>query len=164
MHAARRHTGLTTVSVGSATDLPYDDGYFDVVCALDIAEHLPDPGRLLAESSRVLRPGKLLVLSTPNPESLGHRLKGRGWHANGDESHIGIRPMNAWRALLAKYAFEIVRDGSDTMWDTPYVRWAPDRFQWPVFIGLAQAMWSIDVAFRWRLGENYVCFARKAAA
>ena len=39
---------------------------FEVVVSMETIEHLPDPARFLDEVSRVLKPGGLLLLSTPN--------------------------------------------------------------------------------------------------
>lgn len=56
-------------AVGSIVSLPYDDAVFDLVCALDIVEHLDDEDRAFAELSRVARPGAAFLFSTPlHPE------------------------------------------------------------------------------------------------
>lgn len=51
---------------GDALALPFDDAAFDVVCAMDFLEHVEDPGRAIAEASRVLRPGGLFFFHTFN--------------------------------------------------------------------------------------------------
>lgn len=51
---------------GDACKLPFADSRFDVVVSFETIEHLPDPERLLAEISRVLRPGGLCICSSPN--------------------------------------------------------------------------------------------------
>ncbi|MGC8873967.1 MAG: class I SAM-dependent methyltransferase [Chloroflexia bacterium] len=55
--------------------LPYGDGLFDAVVFAEVMEHLPgSPLPALEEIRRVLVPGGLLVLSTPNARSLRTRL------------------------------------------------------------------------------------------
>lgn len=49
-----------------ATTLPFGDAACDVVVSFETIEHVGDPGRMLAECRRVLRPGGTLYLSTPN--------------------------------------------------------------------------------------------------
>ncbi len=49
------------------TVFPYQDGSFDVVVSCEILEHfLCDPVHVLAECHRVLKPGGVIVLTTPN--------------------------------------------------------------------------------------------------
>ena len=50
---------------GSATDLPFGDGVFDVVAAFDVVEHCEPEARALAEMARVLAPGGRLLISVP---------------------------------------------------------------------------------------------------
>jgi len=45
--------------------LPLGDDSFDTILLSDVLEHLPEPGRLLAEVSRLLRPGGKLIGNTP---------------------------------------------------------------------------------------------------
>ena len=49
---------------------PFPAKNFDVVVAIEIIEHLENPRRVLRELSRIVKPGGLLVISTPNSESL----------------------------------------------------------------------------------------------
>ena len=50
---------------GKVTALPFPDGSFDLVCALDIIEHVEDDDAALGELARVARPGAALLLSIP---------------------------------------------------------------------------------------------------
>ena len=55
--------------------LPVADATFDAVVSLEGIEHLLLPARCLAEFCRILRPGGVLVLTTPNINNLQSR-----WH------------------------------------------------------------------------------------
>jgi SAM-dependent methyltransferase len=64
--------------------LPFRDGAFDLVLALDFVEHVTDDGLCLDEVRRVLRPGGLLVLSAPSTY--------RGQTLNWLKCRIGMTP------------------------------------------------------------------------
>lgn len=66
---------------GNAYELPFDNGSFDVVCAMDILEHIDKPFRLIQEASRVLRPGGLFFFHTFNRTWMSNLIviKGVDW-------------------------------------------------------------------------------------
>ena len=57
--------GLTTCKVGSATDLPFDDGFFDLIISTDVLEHLlpKDVDRTISEFKRVNKGFCLLAIA-----------------------------------------------------------------------------------------------------
>jgi SAM-dependent methyltransferase len=65
-YAAQRY-GRPNVEfmIGDLQRLEVADASFDVVCAFETIEHLPEPERFVSETRRVLRPGGLLFASTP---------------------------------------------------------------------------------------------------
>lgn len=98
-HCQRR--GLSTIREGSVHELPFDDGDFDAVLSLDVLYHAEvDEERALAEMSRVLRPGGLLVLNLPAFECL------RGSH---DAAVCGVRRYMAYhvRSLLEHHSLRV---------------------------------------------------------
>jgi 2-polyprenyl-3-methyl-5-hydroxy-6-metoxy-1,4-benzoquinol methylase len=52
--------------VGSILDLPFADRSFDVVLSTEVIEHTPRPAQAVRELARMVRPGGLLVVTTPN--------------------------------------------------------------------------------------------------
>ncbi len=64
-YAARRYPAPYVAA--DALRLPFGSG-FDTVVSFETIEHVEDPARFVAECARVLRPGGLLVVSTPNRE------------------------------------------------------------------------------------------------
>jgi SAM-dependent methyltransferase len=57
--------GRARFEVGDATHLPFTDHTFDAVTCIDAINHFSDRPRLLAEWSRVLRPGGRLLFTDP---------------------------------------------------------------------------------------------------
>jgi SAM-dependent methyltransferase len=53
------------VVLGQISSLPFADGAFDLVCALDVIEHVSDDRVALSELSRVTKLGGTLVISAP---------------------------------------------------------------------------------------------------
>lgn len=63
-----------SVARGDAARLPLSDACADVVCAGELLEHVPDPGVVVDEACRVLRPGGTLVLDTVAATALARLL------------------------------------------------------------------------------------------
>ena len=61
----RRQTNRLVVN-GDARRLPFRDGAFGVVICSEMLEHVPYEPRLFSELARVLRPGGVLVVGTPD--------------------------------------------------------------------------------------------------
>ncbi|MDP9065891.1 MAG: class I SAM-dependent methyltransferase, partial [Pseudomonadota bacterium] len=53
------------VTLGQISALPFADGSFDLLCALDVVEHVDDEDGALAEISRVAAPAAVFLLSVP---------------------------------------------------------------------------------------------------
>ena len=58
------------VALSQVASLPFADATFDLVCALDIIEHVEDDDGALSELSRVAKPGSALLISMPLHPSL----------------------------------------------------------------------------------------------
>ncbi len=57
--------GASVDFVGDARVLPVAEGSVNLVLCTQVIEHIPEPGRVLQEIFRVLRPGGTLILSVP---------------------------------------------------------------------------------------------------
>lgn len=62
---------------GDVAELPFEDGAFDLVLAIEVLEHLPDPATALSEIARVA--AGMAILSVPLEPlwRLGNMLRGR---------------------------------------------------------------------------------------
>ena len=74
MLRSARQRGLNVV-LGSAAQLPFADGSFDLVCSFKVLAHVPDIRKAVAEVARVTRPGGHMVLEFYNPWSLRYLAK-----------------------------------------------------------------------------------------
>ena len=104
LEACRERLGVDTVWADFSTNLPFDDGSFDVVVAGETLEHVPYPSIFLAEVRRVLVPGGLFVGSVPN----AYRYKNRinvllGKPLDTDPTHMQFFSLASLRAILAKH-------------------------------------------------------------
>ncbi|NJN67734.1 MAG: class I SAM-dependent methyltransferase [Chloroflexaceae bacterium] len=81
------------VQGNAGVSLPFASASFDLLLASELIEHLPDGRPLLAECSRVLRPGGYAVITTPNLWDVRRvfaRLTGRVWSGDTDPTHINL--------------------------------------------------------------------------
>lgn len=105
-----------SVACGDVVHLPFADSIADVAIAFEIIEHFDRAGQnaLMAELYRVLKPGGVLLLSTPNRYSLeswkgllSYVLRGVVYNAR-DQSHVRILSYAALRSSVQR-GFRIER-------------------------------------------------------
>lgn len=94
--------------LGDAYHLPYETGSMDVVCAMDFLEHVERPQDVIAECSRVLRPGGLFFFHTFNRNFLSWLIviKFMEWFVpntpkNLHVLHLFIKPRELKTMMLA---------------------------------------------------------------
>jgi 2-polyprenyl-6-hydroxyphenyl methylase / 3-demethylubiquinone-9 3-methyltransferase len=70
LRAAQEHAAAGNLLIhyvhASGERLPFPDAVFDVVCCCDVLEHVDDIGIVIAEISRVLKPGGIFFYDTIN--------------------------------------------------------------------------------------------------
>lgn len=96
---------------GDVCFLPFASDCFDLVVSRSVVEHLPDPARAFREFARVLRPGGILVMVTPNkydyvslfarmtPHWFHQRLVSRIFQISGDDIFPTFYRANTPRAI-----------------------------------------------------------------
>lgn len=108
----------------NAPHLPYQDRVFDAASCLDVIEHVLDPRNLLQELARVLRPGGVLVLTTPNTRAYWHILtliRGRFPRTSGDPEgydggHLHYFTFTDVRHLLREAGFDDIEEFGLYQW------------------------------------------------
>lgn len=102
IHVLKRRLGHLphlSLHLGSAENLPFEDGRFDLVIHCEVLEHIENDRRVLSELFRVLQPGGKLVISVPVPpapiEDVEHVREGY--------------TFEEIRQLLQEAGFEVIR-------------------------------------------------------
>ncbi len=119
---AARHdaTGQVRYLLGDAMHLPFADGSFDVVCAMDFLEHVEDPVAVVAEIARVMKPGGVFFFHTFNRNPLAWLviIKGVEWFVKNTPRHMHvlrlfIKPQELARMCAANNLRVKVLHGSE---------------------------------------------------
>jgi SAM-dependent methyltransferase len=152
----------TALQTASAEEIPFADGTFGIVIIKHIVEHLPNPEKAIAEIGRVTAPGGILILATPNLDSLLKPWKGENWIGYQDPTHISLKPPSVWLDWIKGSDYSLLRVFADGFWDVPYIPVLPKQIQKLVFgsLGGFQAMTGlVFLPMRW--GESIIVVARK---
>jgi SAM-dependent methyltransferase len=75
-----------------------------------VIEHLHDPAAALAECRRVLRPGGMLWVATPNLDAPGHRRFGPDYVQLDPPRHLVLFTRRSLAALLERAGFTGIAD------------------------------------------------------
>jgi ubiquinone/menaquinone biosynthesis C-methylase UbiE len=115
-------TGWEFIQTDLDLGLPFDDAMADAIRANQVIEHVREPAAFLTEARRVLRPGGLLVITTPNVRYVRHLVRlvvlGRGpmtsSHPPGestawDDGHLHYLTPGDLRRIARKAGFQQVR-------------------------------------------------------
>jgi SAM-dependent methyltransferase len=160
---ARRNVPAAHFCLQSAEDLGgFPPAAFQVVIAKHVVEHLPHPERAVAEMSRILAPGGVLVLATPNLDSAMRNVKKEKWIGYKDSTHISLKAPGEWLEMLRRNHLSLKRAFSDGFWDAPYMPVIPTSLQKAFFgaPGGLQAIlgWSMIPV---RMGESLIVIAER---
>lgn len=80
---------------------------FDVVCLVDVIEHVADPLALLRSAAQSLAPGGCLMVVTPDLGSIAHKLLGaRWWHFR--LAHVGYFDRASFELAAVRAGLTVV--------------------------------------------------------
>lgn len=159
---AREYDSTHSVNyeLGDAYQLPYANESFEVVCAMDFLEHVEDPGQVVQQVARVLKPNGLFFFHTFNRNFLSWLIviKGVEWFVkNTPENlhvlHLFVKPEELREMCEANHLTVQFLKG-----------FAPKLNQWAFWRMLATRTVSEDFQFEFTnlTLTGYAGFAKKA--
>jgi 2-polyprenyl-3-methyl-5-hydroxy-6-metoxy-1,4-benzoquinol methylase len=150
------------VFTGMLEDARFPDASFDAITLIELIEHLRDPLALLAECRRILRPGGMLMATTPNGESWTARAMGGRWEVfslRAMGGHVSFFNPRSLGLLAERTGFELAR------LETRHVRLAEKgQFPKPVYLLAKLAAGVLDTPARLAgTGHDFTAFFRAKA-
>lgn len=137
-------------------------------------EHLPDPHATLSAAAENLVTGGVLVIATPNPESLGFRILKEKWPHVDAPRHLWLLPIDHLTERAASVGLELIElTTSDTgarRWNTfAWQRHFANSARLPVLrvgalaLGWVVALIAAPFERRGRNGSSYTAVFRRAS-
>lgn len=131
---AMRTGAYERVHVADGSRIPEPPDTFDWVIANSVLEHIPEPGPVLAEATRLLKPGGRLWITVPGPDfhaalagpgMLGALLgRGEEYYQRLDRrlQHLRYWSAGEWSAHMLRYGLQVTHH-SDYMPSADARRW-----------------------------------------
>lgn len=150
-----------TIHTGTLDTAPWPDGFFDAVVLLEVIEHLQSPSAYMEQIKRLVRPGGMMVLATPNIHSLAYALLGRKWDPVGPNDHLYLFAPKTLERLLNRYGFAIHHLHTLATDLETWRRW----LRYPALQWLAPALRKVSpvVTDRLLLGDGIFLVARRTS-
>jgi 2-polyprenyl-3-methyl-5-hydroxy-6-metoxy-1,4-benzoquinol methylase len=92
------------IFIGTLEAAAFPENYFSVIHFSHLIEHVPDPSLFLTEVRRILAPGGMAIITTPNRQGLQARLLGRNWRS-AIADHLTLFSKKTFAQLLKKAGF-----------------------------------------------------------
>ncbi len=100
--------GINAVTGDNPAALLQNRPAYDVIALWHVVEHMSDPWRLLDCAATRLAPGGVLVVATPNPDSLQFGLLGAAWPHVDAPRHICLIPARTLAARMRNHGLTLV--------------------------------------------------------
>ena len=95
------------VYCGELEHATFHENFFDAIVAIEVIEHVDNPDNFIADIQRILKPGGILYLVTPNTQSLSGKLLGYRWWSY-RRMHLYYFSKNSLSKFLRKKNFSIM--------------------------------------------------------
>ena len=137
---ANRRLGQALVEVGTVETANIPRGCFDAVIGCDVLEHVRNPRAFLAAVYEYLRPGGVVLLITPSPDSWSRKILGRHWMEYKTE-HLFYFSKASLVRLLEQAGFQgMAISANRKVLSLDYLNHHFQRFSVPLFSSLLRGL------------------------
>lgn len=150
---AKLHLKRTILIKHDGQDIPFPDDGIDIVCSLQVIEHLERPQSFFTEAKRVLKENGLLIVATPNLTGIPAKILGEKWQGYRSD-HISLKTCREWRVIIEDSGFQVLDDGTTGLTGFKILQ----IFPFALINWIPMALFGF---FPWYQGESYMVIARK---
>jgi 2-polyprenyl-3-methyl-5-hydroxy-6-metoxy-1,4-benzoquinol methylase len=104
---AKKRVGKNKIFCGTLNESDLPNSHFDIVTMINLIEHLPFPKETLKEVNRLMKNNGLLLIETPNVESIVPKILGKRWHAFLEYEHHYFFSKDTLSRMLKDTGFRI---------------------------------------------------------
>lgn len=104
---AKKIFGDDSIFCGTLEQCDFPDLMFDVIAMSDLIEHVKDPHVTLTKASQLLKNDGVIMIMTPNTNTLSHKLMGKRW-THYKLEHFYYFNLSSLRILAEKCGLEVV--------------------------------------------------------
>jgi 2-polyprenyl-3-methyl-5-hydroxy-6-metoxy-1,4-benzoquinol methylase len=156
------------VHQGDFLTAPFPPGSFDAITILDTIEHVMEPAQFVRQAAKLLRPGGVLAITTPDGGSRAARIMGKWWVFMVPPVHLVFFDRQTITRCLSDVGLEVLQVrtlGKHFTLATLLYR-LTHWFHWPRL-----ARWAVEISrrplgrltVRLNLGDIMFVLARKPA-
>lgn len=120
---------------------------YDILVSFQVIEHLYDPESFIINAYNHLKPNGLLIVTTPNLNSIAASLMGKKWHGY-REDHVSLKTSKDWETLIKKNGFSCIYSGTTFFSGLPWLNKLPlGIINWFLLLSFGALPWSRGEAF-----------------
>jgi SAM-dependent methyltransferase len=154
LEVCRKSLPHADVRCGPAEQLPFADGYFDVISCLGALEHFLDPDTALHEMVRVAKPSAIFILLVPNSGFLPLRF---GLYSGTEQTDVReeLRSLAEWGRLFEGAGLRVRFRWRDLHVLAPSWIFRGSWYAWPMRAAqaLALPLWPLE----WQYQVYHLC-------
>ena len=108
-YAASNASKYGKIFCGDLLEANYENEYFDIIVMHHVIEHIEDPIKQIVEIFRVLKPGGIFIIATPDFDSACARRFGENYRLLHDKTHVSLFTNESMFRFLRDHDFIVNR-------------------------------------------------------